>query len=46
MHRAGAIGVGDVLASRMVASPFHYLDCSVPSDGGGAVLVTRAELGR
>jgi acetyl-CoA acetyltransferase len=46
MHRAGAIGVGDVLSSRMVASPFHYLDCSVPSDGGGAVLVTRAELSR
>ena len=46
MHRAGAIGVGDVLASRMVASPFHYLDCSLPSDGGGAVLVTRADLGR
>jgi acetyl-CoA acetyltransferase len=46
MHHAGAIGVGDVLSSRMVASPFHYLDCSVPSDGGGAVLVTRAELGR
>jgi acetyl-CoA acetyltransferase len=46
MHHAGAIGVGDVLSSRMVASPFHYLDCSVPCDGGGAVLVTRAELGR
>lgn len=46
MHRGGAIGVGDVLSSRMVATPFHYLDCSLPSDGGGAVLVTRADLGR
>jgi acetyl-CoA acetyltransferase len=46
MHHAGAISVQDVLSSRMVASPFHYLDCSLPSDGGGAVLVTRAELGQ
>jgi acetyl-CoA acetyltransferase len=45
-HRAGAITVEDVLASRMICSPFHFLDCSFPSDGGGAVLVTRAELGR
>jgi acetyl-CoA acetyltransferase len=29
----------------MVASPFHYFDCSLPTDGGGAVLVTRADLG-
>jgi acetyl-CoA acetyltransferase len=46
MRSQGAITVDDVLKSRMIASPFHYLDCSVPSDGGGAVLVTRADLGR
>src|SRR5262249_46911334 len=40
MHAAGPITVDDVLRSRMITTPFHYLDCSVPSDGGGAVLVT------
>ncbi len=34
------ITVEEVLASRMIASPFHYLDCSIPCEGGGAVLVT------
>lgn len=46
MHEKGPLTVEEVLASRMIASPFHYLDCSLPSDGGGAVLVTRADLGR
>lgn len=45
-HEAGPLTIADVLASRMVVTPFHYLDCSLPSDGGGAVLVTRADLGR
>lgn len=39
-HGKGEITVKDVLGSRMIASPFHYLDCSIPCDGGGAVLVT------
>lgn len=46
MHNKGEITVEDVLASRMIAEPFHYLDCSVPCDGGGAVLVTTAEKAR
>lgn len=46
MHQKGALEIADVLSSRMIATPFHYLDCSLPSDGGGAVLVTRADLGR
>jgi len=46
MHGRGAITVEDVLGSRMIAAPFHYLDCSVPCDGGGAVLVTSAEKAR
>jgi acetyl-CoA C-acetyltransferase len=37
------ITVDDVLASRIVSSPLHLLDCCVISDGGGAVVVTRAE---
>ena len=29
---------------QIIADPFHYLDCSVPTDGGGALLVTRADM--
>ncbi len=39
MKKHGAITVEDVLDSRPIASPFNLLDCSVPCDGGGAVLV-------
>ncbi len=46
MHSRGEITVEDVLSSRMIADPFHYLDCSVPTDGGGAVLVTSSGLAR
>jgi acetyl-CoA acetyltransferase len=40
------ITVADVLASRMIASPLHLLDCSVVTDGGGAVVMTTAERAR
>jgi acetyl-CoA acetyltransferase len=33
----------DVLASRMVADPFHLLDCAMTAEGGSAILVTTAE---
>ena len=33
----------DVLDSRMIADPFHLLDCAMNSEGGGAVLLTQAE---
>jgi acetyl-CoA acetyltransferase len=46
MHKGPALSIRDVLDSRMIATPYHFLDCSFPSDGGGAVLVTRAELAR
>lgn len=46
MHAKGEITIEDVLASRMIADPLHFLDCSVPTDGGGAILVTSAELAR
>lgn len=46
MHKAPPLTIPEVLESRMIATPFHFLDCSFPSDGGGAVLVTRAELAR
>jgi len=37
------ITVDDVLASRIVSSPLHLLDCCIITDGGGAVVVTGAE---
>ena len=40
------ITVGDVLASRVVSSPLHLLDCCIITDGGGAVVLTRAERAR
>src|SRR6185369_13023251 len=40
------ITVDDVLASRIVSSPLHLLDCCIISDGGGAVVVTSAARAR
>jgi len=37
------ITVDDVLASRMVAYPFHVLECCLVTDGGGALIVTSAD---
>src|SRR3972149_6732234 len=38
--------VSDHQQSRMIAEPLRLLDCSLESDGGGAVLVTSAERAR
>ena len=40
------VTVEDVLASRMVAYPFHLLECCLVTDGGGALVVTSASNGR
>jgi acetyl-CoA acetyltransferase len=40
------ITVADVLASRVVSSPLHLLDCCIITDGGGAVVVTSATRAR
>ena len=37
------ITVDDVLASRMIAYPFHLLECCLVTDGGGALILTRSE---
>ena len=37
------ISIDDVLNSRVVADPLHALDCSLWSDGGGAVIIVAAE---
>jgi acetyl-CoA acetyltransferase len=37
------ITVQDVLDSRMVAYPFHLLECCLVTDGGGALVVTSAD---
>ncbi|HZQ84676.1 MAG TPA: acetyl-CoA acetyltransferase [Acidimicrobiales bacterium] len=38
--------VDDVLASDMIASPLHKLDCCLVTDGAGAFIVTTAERAR
>jgi acetyl-CoA acetyltransferase len=37
------ITVDDVLNSRMIAYPFHLLECCLVTDGGGALVMTSAE---
>jgi acetyl-CoA acetyltransferase len=37
------ITVDDVLASRIVAYPFHLLECCLVTDGGGALVITSAD---
>ena len=36
----------DVLASRMIADPFHLLDCAINSEGGAALVLTTATRAR
>ena len=37
------ITVEDVLASKMIAYPFHLLECCLVTDGGGALILTTDE---
>jgi acetyl-CoA acetyltransferase len=34
----------DVLSSRMIADPFHLLDCAMTGEGGTALIVSRADI--
>ncbi|MGH9109626.1 MAG: acetyl-CoA acetyltransferase [Acidimicrobiales bacterium] len=45
-HDDGPITVDDVLASPLVSSPLHTLDCCLVTDGGGAVVLASLERAR
>ena len=42
-HGRGPFTPQDILDSRMVADPFHLLDCATASEGGCALVLTRAD---
>ena len=42
----GPFTVQDILDSRMVADPFHLLDCSMTAEGGCALVLARGDLAR
>jgi acetyl-CoA acetyltransferase len=42
----GPLTVADVLASRMVSSPLTVRDCCLVTDGGAAIVMTRADRAR
>ena len=42
-HGRGPFSPGDILASRMIADPFHLLDCATTSEGGCAIVLVAAE---
>jgi acetyl-CoA acetyltransferase len=46
-HQPGkTVTPADVLASRLVADPFHLLDCAITSEGGAGLVLTTAERAR
>jgi len=45
-HDKGALSISDVLNSKPVCSPLSVRDCCLVTDGGGAVVVTRADRAR
>jgi acetyl-CoA acetyltransferase len=46
VHYGREVTPEDVLASRMVAEPFHLLDCAINSEGGAGLVLTTAERAR
>ncbi len=42
----GPFQPADILASRMIAEPYHLLDCSMTSEGGSALVITTEERAR
>lgn len=45
-HMQQPIIVADVLASKIVSTPYYLLDCALISDGGAAVVLTAADQAR
>jgi acetyl-CoA acetyltransferase len=45
-HEADELTVDDVLASPMISSPLHALDCCLVTDGGGGIVMTTAARAR
>lgn len=45
-HGRGPFTAEDVLASRMVADPYHLLECATTAEGGSALVLTTAERAR
>lgn len=39
----GPFSADDIMASRMVADPFHLLDCATTSEGGCAIVLVKAD---
>src|SRR5205823_4684415 len=45
-HGRGPYTPQDILDSRMVADPYHLLDCAMTSEGGCALVLARADIAR
>jgi acetyl-CoA acetyltransferase len=45
-HGRGPFKPADILESRMVADPFHLLDCAMTSEGGCGLVLARADRAR
>ena len=45
-YKRGPFTIEDILASRMVADPYHLLDCAMTSEGGSALILTTVERAR
>ncbi|GEL21771.1 hypothetical protein PSU4_07250 [Pseudonocardia sulfidoxydans NBRC 16205] len=45
-HGRGPFTTEDILASRMIADPYHLLDCCTTGEGGSALVLTSAERAR
>jgi acetyl-CoA acetyltransferase len=46
MRETEPLTVADVLESRPIAGPFSFHDCSIPCEGGGALVIADAERAR
>ena len=45
-HMTAPLTVDDVLASKLITTPYRMLDCALVSDGGAALVLTSAERAR